>query len=531
VRDTGWKVEPEHVCFHPQEANKALLVWEEKKRMGVLDFGQLVSMKASALTLAAKLGRQVQPKQTTVGSSTADPLADAVDHLRHPSADKVDTGGDGTRSEGDEKHDQPSGHDPPSRSKPMTTDRRELREEHEASTKGLSTWTWDQAKTRPGRSRRRDEAARPTESFHSDATRTPPGEPQDYFSPEQIEVRRKNREELLAAACVAAGRAETRAVSGTLFDVSEVEQMSFARDVLSGAAEARNAKSATAAAMGSPAESCLPSHALLQEPSPSVGAIPTAAATVSASQSPVERKAEAQITELLQAAYGIGGPADSIFPGPSVGVSEKPGGGGGKRRHHQSRSREEKVGGATQASGRTSPLPAQDRPRRRHGRGESQQSTHHGHVHVRRRAGSTPHSGQHAATKPDAGSEVCAIAKSPAAPADATDHRTSPSRTSPDHRRQTKSASHGAHRSPSPLPDMPNQRRVDGYRQPHRMVGDRSQRRGDPRAPAPLSSAAGGHSRPSRTRNRSAGGHRSAARAAHYLDTLAQEDDPFLLSC
>ena len=56
VRDTGWKVSRQEVNYFPEEANKALLVWEAKKELGVFNVAQTAVAATNVLTLASKLG-------------------------------------------------------------------------------------------------------------------------------------------------------------------------------------------------------------------------------------------------------------------------------------------------------------------------------------------------------------------------------------------------------------------------------------------------------------------------------------------
>ena len=62
VRDTGWKLDRNDVSYHPDEANKALLVWEAKKALGTV--AAVASVGTKALAFAGKLGR---PKKDQVG--------------------------------------------------------------------------------------------------------------------------------------------------------------------------------------------------------------------------------------------------------------------------------------------------------------------------------------------------------------------------------------------------------------------------------------------------------------------------------
>ena len=82
VRDTGFKVDPERVCFHPHEANKALLVWEAKRAMGVLDVGTAITAQANTLVFASKLGRHVDPRKLGA-AAVAEPEAAAELSLIH----------------------------------------------------------------------------------------------------------------------------------------------------------------------------------------------------------------------------------------------------------------------------------------------------------------------------------------------------------------------------------------------------------------------------------------------------------------
>ena len=62
VRDIGWKVDHEHILYVPAEANKQLLIWETKKRLGVLSVAQVAG---AAKRFAGKLGRQLKSEAAT----------------------------------------------------------------------------------------------------------------------------------------------------------------------------------------------------------------------------------------------------------------------------------------------------------------------------------------------------------------------------------------------------------------------------------------------------------------------------------
>merc|ERR1712185_685561 len=55
MRDTGFKVQPHQVDYHPEAANRELAIWEAKKAMGVLTIATEVNAAQKAMCLAARL--------------------------------------------------------------------------------------------------------------------------------------------------------------------------------------------------------------------------------------------------------------------------------------------------------------------------------------------------------------------------------------------------------------------------------------------------------------------------------------------
>ena len=59
VRDTGWKLTREHVSYAPEEPNKDLLVWEEKKKRGI---ATVAVNTVKTLQFVGRIGKKLDGK-------------------------------------------------------------------------------------------------------------------------------------------------------------------------------------------------------------------------------------------------------------------------------------------------------------------------------------------------------------------------------------------------------------------------------------------------------------------------------------
>ena len=80
VRDTGWRLTREHVSFAPEDPNKALLVWEEKKKRGI---ATVAVNSVKTLQFVGRIGKKREPQlnaanapptTTTTSSGSSNPL-------------------------------------------------------------------------------------------------------------------------------------------------------------------------------------------------------------------------------------------------------------------------------------------------------------------------------------------------------------------------------------------------------------------------------------------------------------------------